>query len=231
MACLLYHAYFYVYHYLKYQLLIIFFSFLLLFCFCIYAIIIRLVWNKAFTIIGFLVFFPTFTTMSSSLNCSKRQFWLSLIIGSEKKLSLSLFIGSERKLFSLLFLPMNVGLGVALDSGILSTLHCSHTSTSCLLFVQLSDFTPSAWTVFFTSTSWLLFVQLSHFLSSVWTALSLWQFHSAFCMDYHLVSPTCLLFHSLLLVHPEYLYLTCLTMLGSLLELQNFTYLLFFFMK
>ena len=136
------------------------FSFLLLFCFCIDANILRLVWNKAFTPLLFSCFVcSTSTYMSSSLNSSERKLWLSLVISSEKKLLLSLFIGSERKLFLLLFLPMTIGLVVILGFGILSVLHGFCTSASCLLFVQLSGSLPSAWTTFCASTFCLLFVQ------------------------------------------------------------------------
>ena len=64
----------------------------------------------------------------------------------------------------------------------------------------------------------LLFVQLSGFLPPVWTAPSFWQF---LCLYYHLVSTAHLLFNSLLLLHPESLYLACLTMLDHFLVLQK----------
>ena len=92
---------------------------------------------------------------------------------------------------------MTIGLVITLGSAVFSALHWFCVSASCLFLYS-------------SQASYLLF-QCLFCIGSL-------SYH---CLHYHLMLIAYLLFHTLLLVHPDYLYLACLTMLGHFLVLQK----------
>ena len=123
----------------------------------------------------------------------------------------SLIISSERKLFSLLLLPVTIGLVITLGFVVSSALCWHYVSASCLLLVLISDVPPSVWTTFVHQhpAYCLHSSQASHLLFELF-------FHTNkfLCLLSALsCNANCLLiFNHLLLAHPEFLYLACLTM-------------------
>ena len=142
------------------------------------------------------VFFP----------CSERKLSLSFLIllwfhwFTFIFMLASLLCFKKKLLLLLLLLPMTVGLESTPSLAVLFELHCFCTLTTSILFVQLSGSLSSVWTA-------LLDCPLV-FLLSVFSSDANW------------------LCNGLLLVHPESLYLGCLTLLCHILALQKLTYLL-----
>ena len=122
----------------------------------------------------------------------------SYVSCSERKFWSLLLIKFEDNLwFLLVILPLTIEQGSSIGSFALSALYSSCTSTSSLCMHS-------------SQASHLLFELLFYTVS-----------FSVFCLHYQLVPTACLIFYDLLLAHPKFLYLACLTMLGHFLVLQK----------
>ena len=208
----------------------LFFSFLLLsfllsfFCFCLYASIFRFTWKKAFTviiIIYIVCLFHIWLSCHLLYSCSERKVCFSLIIRLEAKHLIPIvdvthdhWIMINTWLICILYIVLFFFINMLLSA--CTTFICVHCIVCTALFCvhqhpaycmhQLLSFSA-----FSLNCSFTLAVSL------------------CFCLHYHLVPTVCLLFYHLLLPHPEFLYLTCLTMLGHFLALPN-TYIAFVFL-